>query len=47
MTEIRLAEVQLPDFGNPVFDPVLPPAVFAARIARCAHGWMRTASMRW
>lgn len=34
MTEIRLAEVRLPDFGNPVFDPVLPPAVFAARIAR-------------
>lgn len=34
MTHARLAEVNLPDFGEPVADPVLPRRVFDARIKR-------------
>lgn len=34
MVEVRLADVELPDFGDPVFEPVLPPQVFAGRMKR-------------
>ena len=34
MAEVRLANVELPDFGRPVFEPTLPPGVFAARMKR-------------
>jgi len=34
MADVRLAAVAVPEFGDPVFEPVLPPAVFASRIKR-------------
>ncbi|MFT3671143.1 aminopeptidase P family N-terminal domain-containing protein [Aestuariivirga sp.] len=34
MADVRLAEVAVPEFGDPVFEPVLPPAVFAGRMKR-------------
>jgi Creatinase/Prolidase N-terminal domain len=34
MTEIRLAQVDLPDFGDPVFEPQLQRPLYAARINR-------------
>jgi hypothetical protein len=34
MTQARLAAISLPDFGEPVFEPTLPRAVFDGRINR-------------
>lgn len=34
MSGTRLAEVKLPDFGSPVFEPRLPPGIFAGRMQR-------------
>ena len=33
-TRARLAEIPLPDFGRPAVEPLLPPAIFAERLAR-------------